>query len=172
MSTVLYFAYGSNMLVQRLRERTPSAQVIGRATLRGHELAWHKRGQDGSGKCDLVRSADPDAQAQGVLYALDGAERPLLDKAEGLGHGYDAAQLTVQTLDGMAHRALMYVATDIDARLAPYDWYKALVLAGAIQHGLPAKVLRAMDAVASHADPDALRAEHHWRLVQSGLDLF
>ncbi len=68
--TVLNFAYGSNMLVARIRERAPSARPLGVAELRGHELRWHKAGMDGSAKCDVVASSDPRAVVLGVVYAL------------------------------------------------------------------------------------------------------
>jgi hypothetical protein len=47
-----YFAYGSNMETARLRERMPSAKPLGVAKLSGHELRFHKRSKDGSGKCN------------------------------------------------------------------------------------------------------------------------
>lgn len=54
MAHVQSFAYDSNMLSARLRERAPSARALGVAVLRVHELKWHKVAKDGSGKCDLV----------------------------------------------------------------------------------------------------------------------
>ena len=68
--TVLNFAYGSNMLLARIRERVPSARPLGVAVLRGHRLFWHKAGRDGSGKCDVVESNDTDAAVFGVLYEI------------------------------------------------------------------------------------------------------
>ena len=59
--TFYYFAYGSNLLTCRLRQRTPSARVVDRAILRQHELRWHKAATDGSGKCDAVPVEKPDA---------------------------------------------------------------------------------------------------------------
>lgn len=50
--TFLNFAYGSNMLTDRLRERVPSARPVAVARLAGHSLRWHKVSIDGSGKCD------------------------------------------------------------------------------------------------------------------------
>ena len=51
-ATLLYFAYGSNLHPERLRERVPSAESLGVARLEAHVLRFHKRGRDGSGKCD------------------------------------------------------------------------------------------------------------------------
>src|SRR5438128_1900656 len=52
---MLYFAYGSNMLTQRLKARVPSASPKTVAVLFDHGLRFHKRSQDGSGKCDIVK---------------------------------------------------------------------------------------------------------------------
>ena len=53
MRRICTFAYGSNMLTARLRERVSSAAAVGIGRLPGHVLKWHKRSRDGSGKCDI-----------------------------------------------------------------------------------------------------------------------
>ena len=47
-----YFAYGSNLLHQRLQARTPSARPLFTGTLTEHDLRFHKIGDDNSGKAD------------------------------------------------------------------------------------------------------------------------
>src|SRR5258708_12496941 len=70
--TVRYFAYGSNMLTDRLRERVPSATAIGVGRLAGHQLRWDKRtGRDGSGKCDAQATRPQDNALRGVGFTLD-----------------------------------------------------------------------------------------------------
>lgn len=39
-----YFAYGSNMSLQRLRERVPGAEYLGSYTLINHNLRFHIEG--------------------------------------------------------------------------------------------------------------------------------
>ena len=97
---VIYFAYGSNMLWQRIRARVPSARPLGGAILHGHRLAWHKSGRDGSGKCDVVPIAEAGHAVHGVLYEILAAEKPALDLAEGLGVDYDEKQVEVETRTG------------------------------------------------------------------------
>ena len=58
--TMLYFAYGSNMLTERLKARVSSATPIGKANLSDHGLRFHKKSKDGSGKCDIIKSPDDD----------------------------------------------------------------------------------------------------------------
>ena len=159
------FAYGSNMSSRRLRARTPSARAIGSALLAGHRLAWHKVGRDGSAKCDIVETGRAEDHVWGVLFEIAEAERCLLDMAEGLGHGYEFKLVSVRdgTLDRIAGA---YHATDIDPTLMPFDWYLALVLDGAREHGLPQAHVDAIAAVAAAVDPDPLRRASNLALLR------
>lgn len=146
MSTILYFAYGSNMLTSRLRERCPSGRVLGPAMLPGYALHWHKRSKDGSGKCDISKSADVESVVRGVLYEIPGHEKLGLDRAEGLGYGYEQVEIEVSR-NGQPVMALAYVATDVDPTLKPFDWYHAHVVDGAIEHGLPPEYIAGLRSV-------------------------
>lgn len=155
----VYFAYGSNMLTARLRARMPSCVPIGTATLPGHVLTFHKRSKDGSGKCNALATEDGDVVV-GVLFSFDLAERERLDKAEGVGNGYNHAMVTVINAEGRRRKVLTYLADfdHIDNRLQPYTWYKELVLAGAGEHNLPANYVAARIApVEAISDPNAAR---------------
>lgn len=151
-----YFAYGSNMHTERFRERCPSASRLGIAMLHGYELKWHKRSKDGSGKCDIIKSTETDAVVHGVLYEIPSHEKPRLDRAEGLGYGYEQVEVDVLS-NGQAVTAVAYVATNVDPALRPLDWYHAHVVDGAVEHGLPPDYitkLRAVQTVKS-GDPQA-----------------
>src|SRR5690606_20092615 len=142
-------------LSARLKERCPSARPRGVAQLTGHALRWHKRSMDGSGKCDVV-SVDCDHVVHGVVYEINADEKGALDRAEGLGHGYDQKDATV-ILHGGAVSASIYFATSTDRALRPYTWYKALVVAGAKEHGLPAPYIASLEAVEASEDADRTR---------------
>jgi len=143
-------------------ERAPSARVVGPGVLRGYSLKWHKSGRDGSGKCDVV--VEPQAAVHGVLYEILPAEKHALDRAEGLGSGYDEQWVHVEH-QGKVVCAYIYRASSLDPSLAPYGWYKALVLAGARQHCLPAEYIAALEAVAARVDPDAQRHARNMALA-------
>ena len=158
MKTILNFSYGSNLLGRRMTQRVPSARPVETAVLRGFELRWHKVGQDGSAKCDIVASAAPGGLVHGVVYELAAAEKHFLDAAEGLGRGYEEMQVGLETASGAHIHAWTYYATDKDADLLPFTWYKALVLAGALERGLPSDYIDRLRAVAAIEDPDPRRA--------------
>ncbi len=164
MQTVLNFSYGSNMLSKRIQQRVPSARVVRPAVLHGYGLRWHKAGQDGSAKCDIVQTGAPMDRVHGVVYELLVAEKHLLDAAEGLGKGYEEMQVVVKHAQGDI-LAWTYYATHLDPALIPFDWYKALVVAGALEHGLPAAYVDGLRTVPATADPDDSRASRHWVLT-------
>lgn len=163
--SLLYFAYGSNMLKARIRQRVPSATVRGIAELPGYRLAWHKKSQDGSGKCDIV--AEPGASVFGAVYEIPGAEKAKLDSAEGLGAGYNEKTITVR-MDGANLDVLVYYATSINGALQPYSWYKSLVLAGAKENCLPLEYIAALERAPSIQDGDSTRHDKNIHLVYGG----
>lgn len=158
------FAYGSNMSSARLRDRVPSARVIGRGVLHGHRIAWHKVSIDGSGKCDVEACNSPDAAVHGVVYVIDQAEKATLDRAEGLGKGYGERQVLIE-VNGAPFLATMYFATRKDSSLNSYSWYKAHVLAGAFEHKLPQEYIAMLEAAEDLQDPDATRHQTQMALV-------
>jgi len=138
-----YFAYGSNMSGSRLRERVPSAEALGCFALNEHDLRFHKSSKDGSAKCDAYFTSDTRDAIFGVLFKIDPSEKSDLDKAEGLGYGYDEKEVTITALDGSSIDATTYVATNIDKNLMPYPWYLNHVLIGAQEASLPPDYIEA-----------------------------
>jgi gamma-glutamylcyclotransferase (GGCT)/AIG2-like uncharacterized protein YtfP len=147
----LYFAYGSNLCVGRLRERVPSAACVGRARLPGRRLVTDKLGRDGSGKANLREDAS--ATVWGVLYRIQSAHWAELDACEG---GYSRVSLEVVTEAGARLLAQTYVSETLTADPVPYAWYKRLVIEGARAHGLPADYVATLEAWPEKPDPAGL----------------
>jgi gamma-glutamylcyclotransferase (GGCT)/AIG2-like uncharacterized protein YtfP len=169
---MLYFAYGSNMLTERLQARVPSARPRTSATLPRHTLQFHKRSQDGSGKCSVTEGSGARAPVHGVLFEIDEADVSKLDEAEDRGHGYERFPITVTTEDRTV-QAFAYVAQTayIDHALQPYNWYRHLVVAGAHQHGLPRAYRQQVAAVSAIPDPNPERRRAHRALLRdAGFD--
>lgn len=149
----LYFAYGSNMLTERLVARCPSARAIGPVRAEGHRFSFDKQGHGTSGKATLLPA--PDSEVPGVLFEIAIAERVRLDEAEG--PGYERLEeFAVTDLAGRRHLAVTYLARAEYLRegLRPCDWYKALVLAGIREHGIDRAHLERVEAIEAIADPD------------------
>ena len=170
-----YFAYGSNMLTSRLthRSRAPSAICCGIARLPGYIVRFHKVGIDGSGKCTLVETADEEVVAFGVLFEIADADRARLDRAEGVLSGsYVRRSVVVQVPGDRAVVAMTYIAGSrfVNPSVVPFDWYRNLVVAGAIEHGLPARYIEELSRVPAVFDPDAARSAQARHPLGSGPD--
>ncbi|NJO35265.1 MAG: gamma-glutamylcyclotransferase [Rhodospirillales bacterium] len=141
--TFLYFAYGSNMLTERLRARCKSAKPNGIAIAANHKLVFEKRSIDKSGKATLVRTEGVDTP--GVVFEIAENERHCLDAFEGFKQDKpddptrygrdDNFQIQLVASDSVT-TATTYLANKSENGLKPYDWYLALLIAGAVQHGL------------------------------------
>ena len=159
MTRLTYFAYGSNMLTTRLQARCPSAKAIGPARLHGWRLSFEKRSLDGSGKATISKAAAPQALVRGVLFSLHIDDLPVLDRAEEKGVGYDRIDrfaVHCETADG-ARDAFTYLACAPEPDLQPFDWYLALILAGAREYGLSEEHFAALARTPFLRDPDVDR---------------
>ena len=164
-----YFAYGSNMSLARLAQRTPSARRIGVAELTGHRLRFHKVGHlDGSGKCDAERTGLVTDRVIGVVYEIDASEKALLDGYEGVGRGYEVEQASVTFTDGVVCAAFVYIATHTDPAVVPFHWYKLHVMTGARENRLPADYIEMIEQVRSIGDPDPQRHLRETALYSKG----
>ncbi|MGZ5451667.1 MAG: gamma-glutamylcyclotransferase family protein [Thermoanaerobaculia bacterium] len=135
----------------------PHASFRGVARLHGHALKFHKRSVDGSAKCNFV--AAPGGVVIGAIFEVPSDEKQELDRAEGLGDGYEEQEVKVVAEDGEERRVVAYVATSahMDGRLQPYTWYREYVIRGARAHGFPSVYIEAIAAVAAIPDPDQRR---------------
>ena len=164
---IRYFAYGSNMLPARLRERTPSCRRVGVATLSGHALRFNQRSTgDGSAKCNIVEAVNASDQVYGVVFDLRVPERPALDRAEDLDVGYRLQHLTVELGDSV-EPVFCYVAmpNTIDDSVRPFRWYRDIVLHGARRHDFPPHYLQQIQSTHVIEDPNRRRDAHHRALL-------
>ncbi|WP_076720517.1 gamma-glutamylcyclotransferase family protein [Motiliproteus sp. MSK22-1] len=175
----LYLAYGSNLHPLRLSTRLPKSQLTATIQLNGCQLRFHKRGQDGTGKCNLIFPSSPTQPANnseqkikhlcfGALYQLGDNEIQQLDILEG---GYERVILEIE-LDGQRRLAYSYQAKseNIDDALKPFDWYQALVVAGSDYLKFPAVYQQQLNQLRVLADEDMERANRQQALLQAILN--
>ena len=169
--TFLYFAYGANMFSRRLKETiAPSAVAIDIGYVQGRRFSFGKVSRDGSGKCDIQATDNAKDRAFGVLYRINAREKSDLGKAEGLGIGYSEADLQVVTAAG-TQAATTYVASYRESPLRPYQWYRAMVIAGATEHGLPAEYIEWLRTFEAQADANTDRRAERESLLFGDLAL-
>ena len=154
---MLYFAYGSNMSVRRLKGRVASCQRIGLGTLFEHKLLFHKISSvDGSGKCAAQFTGASADKVIGVLYRVSAQDLATLDEIEGAGY---------ERVDTMCHHAgkavavQAYLATHIDPALKPLHWYRQHVLYGARENRMPDNYIEYLESIPFVFDTDRSRTD-------------
>lgn len=122
-----YFAYGSNMDVDQMADRCPSAEIVGACRLDGYRFLINSRG---------VATLVPDASSHafGILWDLPPEDEQTLDDYEGVPTHYQKHLVTVET-GREAIQALIYQATDETPGRSRRGYMEGIV-AAARQHGL------------------------------------
>jgi len=156
------------MSIKRLQSRVPSAQFISISVLQNHDLRFHKKSDDGSGKCDAYKTGSPEDRVWGVVFEIDAAEKDVLDEKESLGYGYDEKKVTLVAPAGETITAFTYYAIRIAQQLKPYRWYLHHVLIGAEENRLPREYVDRIRQVESIEDPNAERGKKEMAIYLSG----
>jgi len=149
MSDVWYFAYGSNMSVDRKRVRTGLIRKSHRAMLRDYRLAFNKAATGGGVYANIVESDG--TSVWGVIYLCDPAAMAELDRREGvMGGHYERTTVTVELDGGTKETAETYVAGQkyLVSEGSPTDEYLDFIVTGAGEHGLPSEYIQAVQRLA------------------------
>jgi hypothetical protein len=156
------------MLPRRIELRLGPCETVGMASLRGYALRFHKRGGDGSGKCDAFHTGEYTDALFGVVYSLSLSQQEMLDEFEG--PGYISRDVSVRTRAG-ATTAYTYVAREehVEDGLQPFSWYKSIVVTGARVHALPTPYIERLATVGSTSDPDVERHAHHQAIIDESV---
>ncbi|RVE62235.1 hypothetical protein OJAV_G00155050 [Oryzias javanicus] len=137
--TFLYFAYGSNLLKERLRLKNPSATVLCVARLKDYKLVfgnhkgltsdrWH------GGVATIERS--PGDEVWGVVWRMSTSDLESLDNQENVMLGaYSPVELSVKT-KGEELSCRTYIMNSC-VYAPPSPQYLQVIMMGAQQNGLP-----------------------------------
>ena len=94
---MIYLAYGSNLHIEHMQQRCPTAEVLGTSTLHGYRLVFN-------GVATI--EPDPDRSVPVLLWDIKPADEPPLDRYEGFPHLYRRETVQVElngkTVDGIA----------------------------------------------------------------------
>lgn len=143
----LYFAYGSNMKVERLRERIGDSPKLSVGRVPETRLLFNKLSRDGSAKANI--SHDPDCEVWGVVFAVTHEQFAKLDKLEG---GYERRRVNVYLNDGSMIQAETYSSVKTNDRTLPFESYKRLVVDGATENRLPSAYVRYLSSCPAKPD--------------------
>ena len=141
---ILYFAYGSNMLITRLHSRISSAKLIDIGFLNGYKVLFNKCSKDGSGKANLIES--PGDVTWGVIYEIDEQDINKLDIFEG---GYCRVIFQICNQENIAVSAFVYLSSDLTNDQRAYESYKKIILKGARENNLPKNYISYLEQLPS-----------------------
>lgn len=162
------FAYGSNMNLDRLKKRVPSANKLLNVFVKDYTLKCNKNSKDGSSKANIIKTGNDDDIVWGVIFEIDDSEKANLDKAEGLGQGYNESTLSFLDLQNNSYEAQVYIADEsaINEELYPYDWYKEYIVSGAKENDLPKEYIEKLEAITFIEDKDTERRSKNLGVLQ------
>ncbi|WP_035588223.1 gamma-glutamylcyclotransferase family protein [Hippea jasoniae] len=126
-----YFAYGSNMNPERMRDRGVLFKDRQYAVLKGWKLAFNKMASDeGVGYANIVK--DESGVVEGIVYEIDQSGIDRLDQAEGCPTHYYRDIVVVKLDSGAEVEAVVYIANEnkIDNNLKPTKAYLKHLLKG------------------------------------------
>ena len=161
--TLWYFAYGSNLETATFCGRRGIAfQRAVPVRAPGWRLVFDKPTVLPTGHSVATIVLEPAAHAVGVAYEVSEGDLAHVEFTEGVGFGnYRRVSLTVEPLRPGCLRgptaAVSLSSDDRDAALCPSHRYMGMVIAGAIEHGLPAEHLAFLRAVPTREEsPQAI----------------
>jgi gamma-glutamylcyclotransferase len=156
VSPMLYFAYGSNMLLEQMRDRCPSAAFVGNAALEGYRLAFTrtaKRNWKGYGVADVVLA--PGHSVWGAVFQIEEHDIGALDRSEGYRpdreqNAYRRIEVHVYC-DGDAAKPLAtftyVVCTREEPNPLPHRDYLERIVSGARFWNLPREYVSALERI-------------------------
>lgn len=130
---MLYFAYGSNMDVEQLKERfkkisDANFSVIGVVILPKYDFRFNKKSTvDGSGKANII--SDQKSEVEGVIFELTNEQFEVLDEIE---KGYHRENMMVN-LQKRYREVITYIADSksLCEGLSPTEEYLEKITKGA-----------------------------------------
>ena len=127
----LNFAYGSNLLSERIGGRIKSAYFVGAASLRDYDLRFNILGNRGEGKGGGIGNivSSPGVDVQGSLYWMNEDDFHKLAKIESE-MGYNVQQIEVVLSTNRSVMAEVFVGEGDDHEYRPTELYWRLVERG------------------------------------------
>lgn len=148
---VLYFAYGSNLRSAQMQRLCPGHEFLGPARLADHRLAFTLPDDEWQGGvADVLPSAGD--EVWGALYRLEAHHLTALDAYEvftpdGSGEANDYVRRVVTVTREGAPReveAWCYFVRTPHGPVAPSERYRAALVEGARERGLPGDYINEM----------------------------
>uniref|UniRef100_A0A3P9JCC2 Gamma-glutamylcyclotransferase a n=1 Tax=Oryzias latipes TaxID=8090 RepID=A0A3P9JCC2_ORYLA len=145
----MYFAFGSNLLKERLHLANPSATFFSIGRLKGYKLNFglpdSHTGSEWHGGAATIEAC-PGAEVWGVIWTLSNEHLSSLDNQEGVSVGiYSPQEVSVETDDGVI-LCRTYQMNGFHP-CPPSPQYKQVVCMGAKRSGLPMEYQKKLEEI-------------------------
>lgn len=134
----LYLAYGSNMNLEQMARRCPTARVLGPAELEGFKLTF--RGPNGGAVANI--EPDPEDTVPVLLWEIQRADEMALDRYEGFPILYRKQMVSI-VLGGRRRQVMAYVMNPGRPLGAPSSYYFNIIRDGYLSAGFDTTALAA-----------------------------
>ena len=151
---MLYIAYGSNLNLEQMASRCPTARVAGASLLTGHRLLFR------GARAGAVATVEPfeEGSVPVLVWEITPADEAALDRYEGFPFLYRKERMRVK-LNGKTVTAMIYIM-NVEMPVGCYRplgqpgaHYYSVILDGYKDAGFDADVLR--KATTDSVEPDA-----------------
>ena len=141
MADVWYFAYGSNVNPEQMKERIGEFKEAVKATLIGFKLVFRGYSPRWNGApADIEPSRE--SVVYGVLYRISEDQLKELDSYEGFPNFYKHEMVEVLTEAGRKIQAVTYVRTRKEPCSKPSKRYVETIIRGLRAHGYSEKIIQ------------------------------
>lgn len=141
----LYIAYGSNLNLEQMKHRCPTAEIVGTAELNGWKMTF--RG-NGGGVATIER--DEDSSVPVLVWRISPQDERALDIYEGAPRFYRKETLPVD-VNGENAEAMVYIMNDGHPLCRPSKIYYHAILEGYRSAGFDERIL---DSFVKHNGDD------------------
>lgn len=125
MNSKLYLAYGSNLNLEQMANRCPTAKVVGASQINDHRLLF--RGAH-AGAVATIEPCKGD-NVPVLVWEITPADEAVLDRYEGWPFLYRKETVKVK-LDGKTVKAMVYIMNDGRPLGQPSCYYYSTILEG------------------------------------------
>jgi len=153
MST-LYAAYGSNMNIEQMSMRCPTAKKLGVGYLNGFKLVFGGRANNAVATIEAVKNTNTEiSRVPIVLWSLESSDEAALDKYESVPHFYHKTTVSVIIKDtGETVECMVYIMNTGYSHGVPSGGYFDIILEGYRKNGIDCMAFadacfRAMDGI-------------------------
>ncbi len=133
----LYLAYGSNLNIEQMAFRCPTAKVVGSTNLENYKLLF--KGRHGS----AVATVEPceNSKVPVLIWEITESDEKALDRYEGYPTLYRKENVKVK-LNRKATEVMVYVMNDLYTENLPSRYYYDVILQGYKSANFDEKVLK------------------------------